>query len=177
MMKKKYFASEGIAFSEKKDLQKLRAFAAQGWIVKRYKGMGYELEQGPKEDVIFSIDVHQLGKGEDEEYFAMFLAGGWEHVCSSYNTHLFKAKPGTPPIYTDKESEAGKFNRLLTSIMPLSLYSLLALVISTVGVWLTTGTLENIFYIIFYITLIIAVPCAMMVIAINMRKVLLMRNV
>ena len=176
MVRKKYLASVGIAFSEKKDLQKLREYAAQGWIVKRYKRMGYELEEGQREDVIFSIDVNRLAKGEEEEYFAMFLAGGWEHVCSSYNTHLFKAKPGTPPIYTDKESEVDKFNRLLTSITPLSLYSLIALVIGTVGAWMTSGLLENMFRTIFYIALMVAVPCVMMFVTLNMRKVLLMRK-
>ena len=175
MVRKKYLTSEGIAFSEKKDLQKLREYAAQGWIVKRYKGMGYELEEGQREDVVFSIDVNRLARGEEEEYFGMFLAGGWEHVCSSYNTHLFKATPGTPPIYTDKESEAGKFNRLLTSITPLSLYSLIALVIGTVGA-LTSGLLESMFRTIFYIALVVAVPCVMMLVTLNVRKMLLMRK-
>ena len=176
MVKKKHLTSEGIAFSEKKDLQKLREYATQGWTVKRYKGMGYELEEGQAEDVIFSIDINQLAKGEEEEYFEMFLAGGWEHVCSSYNTHLFKATPGTPPIYTDKESEAGKFNRLLTSLTPLSLYSLIVLIIGTVGASMTSGILESVFRSIFYIAVVVAIPSVMMLVTLNVRKIRLMRK-
>ena len=176
MVRKKRLTSEGIAFSEKKDLQKLREHATQGWIVKRYKGMGYELEEGQPEDVIFSIDVNRLAKGEEEEYFEMFLAGGWEHVCSSYDTHLFKATPGTPPIYTDKESETGKFNRLLTSVTPLSLYSLIALVIGTVGASMTSGTLEWVFRVIFCIAVAVAIPCVMMLVTLNVRKMRMMRK-
>ena len=46
MTKTKYVVSGGIAFSEKQDLQVLKKFAAEGWIVKRYKRFGYELEKG-----------------------------------------------------------------------------------------------------------------------------------
>ena len=46
MVKTKYISSEGIAFSEEKDLRVLRKYAAKGWHVKRYKRIGYELEQG-----------------------------------------------------------------------------------------------------------------------------------
>lgn len=170
MVRKKRLASEGIAFSEKTDLRKLREQAAQGWIVKRYKGMGYELEEGQAEDVIFSIDVNALSKQDEEEYFEMFRAGGWEHVCSSYDTHLFKAKPGTPPIYTDKESEVGKLDRLLSSVLPLSLYSFVILVIGAFGLFITSGTLEWVFKIIFLIAFVVAVPCVMMLVTLKIRK-------
>ncbi|WP_252188985.1 DUF2812 domain-containing protein [Bacillus mycoides] len=51
--------SNGIAFSEEKDLKKLRKYAAKGWIIKRFKPMGYELEKGVAEDIIFSLDIRQ----------------------------------------------------------------------------------------------------------------------
>ncbi|WP_267864947.1 hypothetical protein [Bacillus cereus] len=44
MEKTKYIPSNGIAFSEKQDLKKLRKYAVKGLIVKRFKIMGYELE-------------------------------------------------------------------------------------------------------------------------------------
>ena len=60
MTKTKYVVSGGIAFSEKKDLEVLKKFAAKGWIVKRYKRMGYELEKQSPELVDYSIDVLNL---------------------------------------------------------------------------------------------------------------------
>ena len=170
MVRTKRLASEGIAFSEKKDLRNLREYAAKGWIVKRYKGMGYELEEGPAEDVIFSIDVNMVSEHEQDEYFEMFRAGGWEHVCSSHGTHLFKAAPGTPPIYTDKESEMGKLDRLLASVVPVSLFCFVALVIGVMGYFMSSGMLEQVFRWVFVVALVTAVPCAMMVVTLKIRK-------
>ncbi|PFM64402.1 hypothetical protein COJ51_30600, partial [Bacillus thuringiensis] len=68
MGKTKYIMSNGIAFSEEQDLKKLRKYAAKGWIVKRFKRMGYELEKGVSEDTIFSLDIRPLEENELEEY-------------------------------------------------------------------------------------------------------------
>lgn len=57
MTKTKYIASGGNAFSEKKDLKQLKKLAAEGWLVKRYKGMDYELELGESEMVDYSINA------------------------------------------------------------------------------------------------------------------------
>lgn len=170
MVRKKTIVSEGIAFSEKRDLKVLREYAAKGWVVKRHKGMGYELEEGPAEDVIFSIDVNPVSDAEREEYFDMLRAGGWEHVSSLNGTHLFKAAPGTAPIYTDKESEAGKLERLLASIVPASLICFVTLVVSAFGRMFTSGMLEQLFNGIFGIAIALSTPCAMMLIALTIRK-------
>lgn len=171
MVRKKRVISGGIAFSEKQDLKTLRNYAAKGWIVKRYKGMGYELEEGPAEDVIFSIDVNLVKGAEYDEYMDMMRAGGWEHVASSSTgTHLFKAAPGTPPIYTDKESEAGKLERMLASIVPASLICFVALVVSAFGRMFTSGMLEQLFNGIFGIAIALSAPCVMMLISLTIRK-------
>lgn len=170
MVRKKRLASEGIAFTEKNDLRRLREHAAKGWIVKRYKGMGYELEEGPAEDVIFSIDVNPVTEMEQEEYFEMFRAAGWEHVCSSHGTHLFKAAPRTSPIYTDKESETTKLDRLLRAVIPISIISFVTLVLSELAQYFTSGMMEQFFNFMFVIALVFSVPCVMMIIALTIRK-------
>ena len=169
MVKKRQISSAGIAFSEKQDLRDLRKYAAKGWNVKRYKGMGYELEQGTPEDVIFSIDIRRLEADEEDEYFEMFRMSGWEHVCSNYNTHLFKAKPGTKKIYTDRHSEVEKLKRLRASIIPASIVCLFLTSISLNVYFVASGILYSIFLVIFLISLVLTVPCLMMLVSITYR--------
>lgn len=169
MTKTKYIFSEGIAFSEKNDLKVLRKLAAEGWIVKRYKQMGYELELGSPEDVIFSIDIRKLEHGEEEDYFELFEFAGWEHVCSNYNTHLFKAAPGTKKIYTDVESKTDKLVRMRQSVIPAVLISALFVLISYVFRSLTSGVLQSVFEFIFIVSLMLAFPMFMMLVATTYR--------
>ena len=169
MVETKYISSAGIAFSEEKDLRVLRKYAAKGWNVKRYKRIGYELEKGPAEDVIFNIDIRSLEAGEEEEYFEMFRMGGWEHVCSSYDTHLFKAAPGTKKIYTDYESEAEKIKSLRASIVPANLYCFALLVISIIMYLLTSGILNTVFKFVLMGSFVLAVPCLLMLVATTYR--------
>lgn len=111
MVKTKFIMSEGLAFSEKKDMEKLRKLSSKGWQVTKFKVIGYGLEKGKKEDNIYSIDYRKLEFGEDEDYFELFSLAGWSHVCSSVDIHLFKAKPGTIPLYSEKETTIDRYNR------------------------------------------------------------------
>ncbi len=170
MTKTKYIVSGGIAFSEKKDLKQLKKFAAQGWLVKRYKGMGYELELGEPEIVDYSIDIRQLSPDEEDEYFAMFEFAGWEHVCSSYDTHLFKASVGTKPIYSDSKTKAEKLLRLQKSITPALWIGVILTVISYIPLLLTDSGISTIFWIIFVLLLALTIPCIMMYITLTIRR-------
>ena len=169
MAKTKYINSAGIAFSEEKDLRVLRKYAAKGWNVKRYKGVGYELEKGPAEDVIFNIDIRNLEAGEEEEYFELFRMGGWEHVCSSYGTHLFKAAPGTKKIYTDYDSEREKLKTLRASIIPVNLYCFLFMSISFIMYLLASGIFLTIVEFMLLGSIVLAVPCLMMLVSTTYR--------
>ena len=167
--KRKTIASEGIAFSEKKDLKALQKWAKKGWHVTRFKGMGYELEQGEPKDYIFSIDIRNLKEDEKEEYIEMFQMAGWEHVSADATRHLFRAAPGTPHIYTDRESERGKLNRLLQSITPVSLFAFIMLFIAIVLTQFTSGTVLKVSNVFLGLSIVLAVPCVMMVIALYVR--------
>ncbi|MGE6515366.1 DUF2812 domain-containing protein [Lysinibacillus sphaericus] len=165
MRKTKYITSNGIAFSENKDLEVLTKYAAKGWIVKRFKKMGYELEKGPAEDVIFSLDVRSLEDNELEEYIEIFEMAGWTYVCSSYNMHLFKATPGTNPIYTDLESKLDKVKRLRKSVIPAVVISVTILIVSYVLHVISSGQLSTIFLVVFMLSIVLAVPMAMTLMA------------
>lgn len=161
MRETKHVISNGIAFSEKKDLEMLRKEAANGWIVKRFKKMGYEFEKGNPEDVIFSIDIRELEEEELDEYIELFETAGWTHIFSHYDMHLFKALPGTKPIYTDKESKVGKIERLQKSVGPAAAISSCAMVGSYIIQEIASGTLSNVFRVVFFISVVIAVPMIM----------------
>lgn len=170
MIKKKFVASGGIAFSEKQDLKVLKKFAAKGWIVKRHKGLGYELEKGGPELVDYGIDIRNLADGDKDEYFAMFEFAGWEHVSSSYDTHLFKAPVGTTPIYSDNTSKAEKLLRLRKSIMPVMWLTVCLTVMSYLAMVFFSGTIGQVSKVLFIILIVLMIPCVMMYIALTYRR-------
>lgn len=170
MTKTKYIVSGGIAFSEKKDLKILKKYAAKGWIAKRYKAMGYELEKGEPEIIDYSIDVRRLAPEDEEEYFAMFEFAGWQHVCSSYDTHLFKAPVGTTPIYSDTTSKSEKLLRLRKSIMPATWLTVCLTVMSYFAMVVTGGTIELVSKMLFNFFIILMIPCVMMYISLTYRS-------
>lgn len=170
MTKTKYVVSGGIAFSEKKDLEVLKKFAAKGWIVKRYKRMGYELVKQSPELVDYSIDIRNLADEDKDEYFAMFEFAGWEHVCSSYDTHLFKAPVGTTPIYSDNVSKADKLLRLRKTITPAAYIAALLALVSYFVMVFAEGTFGEIAKWSFNVFVVLLIPCVAMYIALTYRS-------
>ncbi|AWE07657.1 DUF2812 domain-containing protein [Lysinibacillus sp. 2017] len=170
MNEKKFVISDGIAFSEKRDLKVLKRFAAKGWIVKRYKGFGYELEKREPEFIDYSIDIRNLAEEDKDEYFAMFEFAGWEHVCSSYDTHLFKAPVGTTPIYSDNTSKAEKLMRLQKSILPATWLTVCFMVLSYFMMVFFDGTMGQVSKMLFNIFMVLVVPCVMMYVALTYRR-------
>ena len=78
MNKTKYITSGGLAFSEGKEMEKLRRFSLKGWLVSGFKFMGYTLEKGERTDY---IDYRSLKEDEKEEYVEFFSSSGWTHVA------------------------------------------------------------------------------------------------
>ncbi|WP_353626051.1 DUF2812 domain-containing protein [Bacillus sp. JCM 19041] len=73
MRQTKYKMSGGLAFSEDKDMEKLRKLSLKGWHVSNFKFMGYKLEKGQSADYIYSIDYRTLTEEEKEEYLDFFF--------------------------------------------------------------------------------------------------------
>jgi hypothetical protein len=108
----KYKPSMGLAFNEENEMKMLGEMAKQGWKFYSYRWLGYKFKKAEPEDLIYCVDFHKVKKDEREQYFSLFEAAGWNHVCSAENAyHYFSALPGTKPIYTDKETLSEKYNK------------------------------------------------------------------
>lgn len=159
--KTKYMMSGGLAFAERKDMEKLRAQSLKGWHVDRLSFMGYTLIKGESKEYIYSIDYRTLQDEEEVEYFSYFEDSGWTHIFSEAGMHLFRAAPGTEPIYSDCETLAQKHEESLSTPTK---WGIAALVMLTIGVWIgtsfTTGMIMTILTILAVILTIIALPSA-----------------
>lgn len=105
MKNKKYVMMGGFAFSDNSDMKKLKKLAKKGWLLKGSKYLSYELEKGEPQDLDFAVDYRDE---LDEDYLMAFEKSGWKLELSIENVHIFSAKEGTPPIYTDLDSEIEK---------------------------------------------------------------------
>ncbi|RAS91778.1 hypothetical protein A3863_04675 [Priestia endophytica] len=165
MSKTKYIMSEGLAFSEDKDMEKLRRFSLKGWHVSDFKFMGYTLKKGKCSDYIYSVDYRSLEEAEEDEYFDFFSSSGWSHIASEGSMHLFRAKPNTKPIYSDCDTSVEKYENSARSMSYFAIPFVLITVLSWVGVMISSGTLQSVLFTIAVIFSVIALPTAWTVIA------------
>ena len=160
MRQTKYITSGGLAFSEDKDMEKLRQFSLKGWHVSGFKFIGYTLEKGESSDYIYSVDYRSLKENEEEEYFDFFLSSGWSHIASEANIHLFRAQPGTKPIYTDRDTTVEKYKNSSDSMKKLAIPFILITALVWVGAMISSGTLQSILLGVAVIFSVIAIPTA-----------------
>ncbi|WP_311315488.1 MULTISPECIES: DUF2812 domain-containing protein [Clostridium] len=123
-MKSKYVIINGLAFSEESDMEKLKNYASQGWILEDIVGgFFYKLRKDKPQNIVYSLD-YQLDV--DGEYFTIFKEAGWELVLSVNNQmHIFLAQAGTKPIYSDSKSEIDKYTRVRNQTRRGTIYSLI----------------------------------------------------
>src|SRR5690625_772821 len=160
MTQTKYITSGGLAFYEDKDMEKLRRFSLKGWHVSDFKFMGYTLEKGESSDYIYSVYYRSLKEGKDGEYFDLFSTAGWTHVTSEGNIHLFRASPGTKPIYTDRDTTVEKYENSSWLMKNLAIPLVLITALVWVGVMISSGTLKSILIVVATILSAIAFPAA-----------------
>ena len=165
MTKRKYITSGGLAFSEQKDMEKLRRYSLKGWHVKQFKFMGYTLEKGESTDYIYSIDYRSLNKGEDDDYYDFFSSAGWTNVTSEGDIHLFRAHPGTKPIYTDRDTTVSKYENSSRFMNKLAIPLIIMTVLMWLGTVLTSGISHTVFLTIALILTVLAIPTTWTVIA------------
>ncbi|MCT2534875.1 DUF2812 domain-containing protein [Aquibacillus koreensis] len=170
MRNTKYVMSGGLAFSEGKDMDKLRRFSLKGWHVRDFTLMGYKLEKGISTDYIYSVDYRSLEENEAEEYFDFFNSAGWSHVTSEGNIHLFRALPGIRPIYSDRETVVEKHDNLGSSMKWFTLSLLFITALVWLGTFISTGLLQTILNIAAVILSVIAVPTLWTVLTIYNNK-------
>lgn len=161
MTKQKYIMSGGLAFSESKDMEKLRKYSLKGWHLSGFSFLGYTLTKGIKKDYIYNLDYHSITPDEKEEYFNLFSTAGWTHVTSIDDIHLFRASPGTSPIYTDSETSVQKYERSCKSTAAVAI----PVILITAAAWILalsfSGTAGTVLMITAAVLSVIAVPAAM----------------
>ncbi len=165
MKQKKYIMSGGLAFSEEKDMDKLRQLSLKGWHVSDFKFMGYTLERGESSEYIYSVDYRSLKEEEKEEYFDFFSSSGWLHIASQGDIHLFRADPGTKPIYSDRDTTVEKYENLTHSMKRLAIPLVVVTVLIWIGAMISSGTLKSFLHVMAVILSVLAFPIAWTVIA------------
>ncbi len=121
----------GFAFSEESDMEKLKEYARQGWILEDIVGgFFYKLRKDKSQDIIYNLDYQTEA---NEEYFTIFKEAGWNRIVSIENyMHIFSAQAGTKPIYSDCDSEIDKYTSIRNLTRKGTLYSLI-LAIALIG--------------------------------------------
>ena len=160
MRQTKYITSGGLAFAEDKDMEKLRSYSLSGWHVRNFQFMGYMLEKGERAEYIYSVDYRLLKDNEEEEYFDLFSTAGWSHITSEGDIHLFRAHPGTKPIYTDRDTIVDKHKSSIVAMKKFAIPLFSLTVISWIGALLSSGNLESFLLLLAVILSIIAMPIA-----------------
>jgi len=116
--RKKFKFSMGLGFAEEREMKMLSSMADKGWIFYKFKGLGYEFKKGESQDLIYNLDSVRISEEDKTEYLEVFEAAGWNYVCSIGDSfHLFSAKIGTLPIYSDKLTKEERNNRGIKEIL------------------------------------------------------------
>jgi hypothetical protein len=121
------------AWDDEREERWLSEMARCGWHLRRPALLRFAFDHGAPAEVVYKLDYNIL-KGDDRaEYLGLFRAAGWEHVGDIANWHYFRtaaAAGAAPDIFTDTESRAGKYRRLLLlllALFPIVLMSFLRL--------------------------------------------------
>lgn len=127
--------------------------------------MGYTLERGESSEYIYSVDYRSLKEDEKEEYFEFFSSSGWLPIASQGDIHLFRADPGTNPIYSDRDTTVEKYENLNHSMKSLAIPLVVVTVLIWIGAMISSGTLKSFLHVIAVILSVVAFPTAWTVIA------------
>lgn len=101
-MKYRRKIGHGLALQPEKDMELFRKMAKEGYHLCGFSSpLYYKFEKGEPKDYIFS---YTAVKKPDDDYVAYFADAGWEPVMLLPDLQIFRALPGTEPIYTDTES-------------------------------------------------------------------------
>lgn len=146
-MKSKYVMISGLAFTEENDMEKLKNYAKQGWILEDIVGgFFYKLRKDKPQNIVYSLDYQS---DADREYFSIFKEAGWELVFSINNQmHIFLAQAGTNPIYSDSKSEIDKYTRIRNQTRRGTIYSLIAAIVLISLLVVSAITIRSIFLVI-----------------------------
>jgi len=107
------------AWQDEKEESWLREMAQQGRHLVSVKPFGsYSFKLGDKTDYVYRLD-YQINRKDSQNYLQLFRDAGWEHIGEMSGWHYFRkqAEAGeSPEIYTDTESKATKYKRLIAYV-------------------------------------------------------------
>lgn len=98
----KYRFSSGLAMAPERDLRMLADMSRQGWHLSQIEGIRYRFEQGEPADFIYALNFEV---NPDADMLSFYQASGWTAIVSEKGYQIFRAKAGTPPIFSDRESK------------------------------------------------------------------------
>jgi len=104
-------------WQEGKEEQWLKTMSAKGWHLCRVGLMNYEFEKGEPRDYEYALDFRLEVRCDLQEYLGLIEDSGWEHLGNMGGWQYFRIyadRAELAPIYSDKESLAGKYKRVLT---------------------------------------------------------------
>ncbi len=105
----------------------LEQMSREGWHLKR-GGIVFRFVKGAPSQTRYRLDYLRGVGRKLEEYFTLFADSGWEHVCSFANWHYFRSNDAAAPeVFTDTESRAAKYRRVLTVLVAVLCLNLLQL--------------------------------------------------
>jgi hypothetical protein len=108
------------AWQDEKEENWLHEMATQGYHLRTVGFPGYyEFETGEPRNDYYRMDYITDRKGY-ENYLQLFRDAGWEHLGEMGGWQYFRTHgEGTsiPEIYTDKDSKAQKYQRLITILV------------------------------------------------------------
>ncbi|MEC0712147.1 DUF2812 domain-containing protein [Bacillus haynesii] len=133
-----------LAWQDRKEENWLNEMAKKGWMLKSFFLFFYIFEKTKPSNTVYRLDYKTTSNLDQEEYIHIYEDAGWKHVTQFLNWHYFAADPSqvqTNVIYTDRESEAEKYNGLLKV-----LYAALASVFLSSGLPLLIIDIPGYFY-------------------------------
>lgn len=111
---------KGILKHEIENKQKLEQLRKEGWVVNRITAREYQFRAADPADEIYLLDVHMNDKDE-QEYLQDMEQAGWTLAAAREEYHLFTAKPGTPPKYSDSFREVKQYDAIRRTNMGIAL--------------------------------------------------------
>ncbi len=104
------------AWQDEKEESWLGTMSQQGYHLVSVKPFGnYSFKLGEKTDYVYRLD-YQTNRKERQNYLQLFQDAGWEHISEMSGWHYFRKQANageSPEIYTDIESKAAKYKRLV----------------------------------------------------------------
>ncbi|MGP6138593.1 DUF2812 domain-containing protein [Jeotgalibaca sp. A127] len=99
---RKYKLAGGFAMSPEREVKLFKEMSKKGWHLDAVKGLFYRFEKGTPHDYHYALNAEMK---TNQEMLVFYKASGWEPVLIGEGYQVFRAEPGTPPIFSDKESQ------------------------------------------------------------------------